>query len=111
MRLFNASAVVHVQCAGLGASQKDGSHRTCLLRGVLAEMQPVPHLMPEKAATRDARVGKWKDTLRREGHSEDIAAPEAAPAGHRQAVISAPHLAGSRAAWVAPTSYLPGESA
>ena len=74
-------------------------------------MQPVPHLMPEKTATKDARVGIREDALRREGHSEDIAAPEAAPAGHKQAVISALHLAGPWAAWIAPMSYLPGEQA
>ena len=74
-------------------------------------MQPVAHLMSEKAATKDAGVSKRKDTLRREGYSEDIAAPEAAPAGHRQVVISALHLAGPWAAWIAPTSYLPGEQA
>ena len=74
-------------------------------------MQPVPHLMPEKAATRDAGVSERKDTLRREGHSEDIAAPEAAPAEDRQAVISTLHPAGPWAAWIAPTSYLPGKQA
>ena len=58
----------------------------------------VPHLILKEAASRDAGVGIGKDMLRREGHSEDIAAPEAAPAEHRQAVVSALHLTGQQAA-------------
>ena len=54
----------------------------------------MPYLMLKEAASRDAGVGIRKDALRREGHSEDIAAPEAAPAEHRQAVVSGLHLTG-----------------
>ena len=106
MRFFHASAVAYVHVRG-----RDGSHRTCLIHEMWAEMQPAPHLMPKEAATRDARVGKWEDTLRREGHSEDIAAPEAAPAEHKQAVVRALHLAGQWAAspWAAPMDHHPRE--
>ena len=69
MRLLNASAAIQVKGAGLGASQEDGSHQTWIEHEMWGEMQPVPHLMLEKAAAEDAGVGKCKDALRRQGHS------------------------------------------